>query len=149
MATGQLLRTLALALPEVTENSHFGRPDFRVREKIFAGLSEPSIGYVKLTPELQAGLIGSRPEAFYAANGAWGLKGWTHLRLDEIASAELKELLSEAWRLVAPKQLQPARAGPAPVAQRGARPTKKRAGRPAAPAQRSVRTTKKRAAPRE
>lgn len=113
MATGQLLRTLALALPEVTEKSHFGRPDFRVRDKIFAGLSEPSIGYVKLTPELQAGVTGARPEAFYAANGAWGLKGWTHMRLDQVARAELEELLAEAWRLVAPKQLQATRAGPA------------------------------------
>jgi hypothetical protein len=114
MATGQQLRTFALALPEVAEKSHFGRPDFRVRDKIFAGLSEPSIGYVKLTPELQAGLIGSRPEAFYAASGAWGVKGWTQLRLAQVAAAELKELLAEAWRLRAPKQLLGAARPPTP-----------------------------------
>jgi hypothetical protein len=125
MATGQQLRTLAVALPEVAEKSHFGRPDFRVREKIFAGLSEPEVGYVKLTPELQAGLIGSRPEAFYAASGAWGLKGWTHLRLAQVTAAELKELLAEAWRLCAPKQLLGAARPPA----RKARAKKQRATR--------------------
>src|SRR5690349_12808611 len=104
MANAQHMRQLALAFPETSEKSHFGKPDFRVRDKIFAGLSEQEVGYVKLTPELQAGLIGSRPEAFFAASGAWGLKGWTHLQLGQITSAELKELLGEAFRLVAPKQ---------------------------------------------
>jgi hypothetical protein len=31
-------RQLALALPESEEKSHFEQPDFRVRNKIFAGL---------------------------------------------------------------------------------------------------------------
>jgi hypothetical protein len=84
------MREIALALPEANEKSHFGKPDFRVGDKIFAGLSEQGVGYVKLTPELQAGLIGSRPEAFFAARGAWGLKGWTHLRLAQVTRAELK-----------------------------------------------------------
>lgn len=116
MATARDLRKLALSLPEVSERSHFGRPDFRVRGKIFAGLSEPAIGYVKLTPELQAGLIGARPEAVYAASGAWGLKGWTHVRLPQLTGAELKELLEEAFRLTAPKLLLRALAGEAPPA---------------------------------
>jgi hypothetical protein len=105
MANAAELRRLALALPEVEEKSHFGRPDFRVRDKIFAGLSEPEVGYVKLTPELAVGLTGSRPQAFFAASGAWGLKGWTHVRLAQLGSAELKELLLEAFRLTAPKRL--------------------------------------------
>ena len=129
MATNQQLRTLALSLPEVAEKSHFGRPDFRVRDKIFAGLSGPEVGYVKLTPELQAGLIGARPEAFFAASGAWGLKGWTHMRLAHLASAELKELLTEAWLLTAPKQLRAARAAAKPSASNKAPAATKRAAR--------------------
>jgi hypothetical protein len=127
MANAAELRRLALALPEVEEKSHFGRPDFRVRDKIFAGLSEPEVGYVKLAPELAAGLTGSRPEAFFAASGAWGLKGWTHLRLARLTSAELKELLLEAFRLTAPKRLLGAGAAEAPP--RRARAAKKRAAR--------------------
>ena len=129
MATGQQLRTLALSLPEVAEKSHFGLPDFRVRDKIFAGLSEPSVGYVKLTLELQAGLIGSRPEAFFAASGAWGLKGWTHMRLAHLGSAELKELLIEAWQLMAPKQLRAVSAAAKPSAPAKAHATQRRAAR--------------------
>jgi hypothetical protein len=31
-------RRLALAMPEATENSHFHKPDFRVRNRIFMTL---------------------------------------------------------------------------------------------------------------
>lgn len=47
-------RTLALAMPDSEEKSHFGQPDFRVRGKIFAGLDpEGTRGTLKLPPELQ------------------------------------------------------------------------------------------------
>jgi len=36
--TPALVRRLALALPETIESSHLSRPDFRVRNKIFATL---------------------------------------------------------------------------------------------------------------
>ena len=44
-------RRLALALPEATERSHMGHPDFRVGGKIFATLGWPEGGWgmVKLT----------------------------------------------------------------------------------------------------
>jgi hypothetical protein len=49
-------RRLALALPEAEERAHGGRPDFRVRGKVFATLGWPDAEYgmVKLTPEQQA-----------------------------------------------------------------------------------------------
>lgn len=106
MTTAAQWRKLALALPEAEEKSHFEQPDFRVRNKIFAGLSRAGdVGNLKLTPELQAMVLSSHPEAFYPAAGAWGRSGWTHVKLAKAKLAELRALVPEAWRLVAPKRL--------------------------------------------
>ena len=46
------MRKLAMALAAVDEKSHFDQPDFRVRGKIFAGLSrDGKHGTPKLPPE--------------------------------------------------------------------------------------------------
>lgn len=100
------LRQLALALPGSEEKSHFEQPDFRVNNKIFAGLArDAKTGSLKLMPELQAALLEARGAAFYPASGAWGRSGWTHVVLAEVELGELRELLAESWRLVAPKKL--------------------------------------------
>ena len=116
--SGARWRELACALPEVEEKSHFGQPDFRVRGKIFAGLSpDEKRGTLKLPLELQAMLLDSKPQAFSPAAGAWGRSGWTYVTLAKLEAGAAPELLREAWRQVAPKKLlaasQPAAAAPA------------------------------------
>jgi hypothetical protein len=106
MTTADQMRKLALALPQTEEKSHFGQPDFRVCDKIFAGLSrEETRGTLKLTPELQAVVVSAKPEAYFPAAGAWGDKGWTQVELARVEPAELEELVVEAWRMTAPKRL--------------------------------------------
>jgi hypothetical protein len=39
-----LFRTLALALPDASESSHMGNPDFRLNDRIFATLSAQARG---------------------------------------------------------------------------------------------------------
>jgi hypothetical protein len=113
MATAAQFRKLALSLPDTEEKSHFEQPDFRVRGKIFAGLTrDGKDGTLKLSPEIQGGLLDARAKVFYPAAGAWGRKGWTHVRLARAKVAELAYLLDESWRLTAPKRL---------VAEHGAR----------------------------
>jgi hypothetical protein len=106
MVTPAQLRRLALALPETEEKSHFEQPDFRVRNKIFAGLSrDGSVGVLKLTPEIQAMVIDAKPKTFWPGAGAWGRAGWTHFQLAQAELGALEALLLEAWHLVAPKRL--------------------------------------------
>jgi hypothetical protein len=115
--TGAQWRKLACSLPEVEEKSHFEQPDFRVRNKIFAGLSrDGKQGTLKLTPEFQAMLIDAKPKVFVPAAGAWGAKGWTRVVLANLDAGVVPELLLEAWRLVAPKTLVAAHAGQQPAA---------------------------------
>jgi hypothetical protein len=112
MITAAQFRKLALAFPEVEEKSHFEQPDFRVRNKIFAGLSQDEgRGTLKLTPELQAMVMSAEPDVFLPAAGAWGRKGWTRIVLANAELPGLRELLAEAYSLVAPKSFVRARSG--------------------------------------
>jgi len=95
-----------MALPAVEEKSHFAKPDFRVRGKIFAGLSQDGKqGTLKLPPEVQAMVLDAKPKVFSPAVGAWGRSGWTHVQLSRVRLAELEALLVTSWRLVAPRRL--------------------------------------------
>ena len=106
MATASQFRKLALSMPEAEEKSHFEQPDFRVRNKIFAGLSQDQRqGTLKLTPELQEMVMAAKPNGFKPAAGAWGRSGWTHVILPEVEAGALRDLIAEAYRLVAPKRL--------------------------------------------
>jgi hypothetical protein len=106
MVTAAQLRKIALALPEVEEKSHFGKPDFRVRNKIFGGLSaDGRQATLKIVSKLQSALVQARPGTFSFAAGAWGRSGWTHVELAQAQKKELAELVVGAWRLIAPKTL--------------------------------------------
>jgi hypothetical protein len=113
MVTRQQFAELALALPETAAKSHFSQPDFRVRGKIFCGLDRvDERGYLKLPQEAQALLAGSRPDTFSPASGAWGASGWTYVVLSRVGVDELRELLADAWRQVAPRGLAAERPAP-------------------------------------
>jgi hypothetical protein len=106
MASPAHLRKLALSLPETEEKSHFGKADFRVKNKIFAGLTEVAgRGYVKARPELQALMVSVYGDVFSAATGAWGRSGWTYVELNGVDVGALRELVIDAWKLVAPAKL--------------------------------------------
>lgn len=107
--TGAQMRKLALALPGVEERSHFGKPDFRVKGKIFAGLSEDGVrGSLKLGLETQDMVRDAKPDAFVPAAGAWGRAGWTYVVLERATVPELRRLLAEAYGIVsAPRRREP------------------------------------------
>jgi len=99
-------RTLALAQPEAVEKSHFGKADFRVRDKIFAGFNDKGMTYVKLTPEQQEMLVSAEPSIISPIPGGWGRKGWTLIDQQKADDDLLKSALKMAWKNVAPKSLQ-------------------------------------------
>ena len=100
-----LFRQLALSLPEAEEKSHFGKADFRVKNKIFATLLDAESAVVKLLPEQQAMMIAGEPKIFSAIKGGWGNQGWTRVDLLLADEVTLQSALRAAWRNVAPKKL--------------------------------------------
>ena len=102
----ELFRQLALALPEAEEKSHFGKADFRVRNKIFAGFTADGFAHVKLKPEQQDILTSAEPRLISALPGGWGNQGWTKIDQHKADKALLKSVFQMAWKNVAPKSLQ-------------------------------------------
>jgi len=105
--TSDQFRRMALRLPETSEQSHQGHPDFRVRGKIFATIGYPDQDWamVKLSPEQQRQFVESEPALFVPVNGAWGRGGSTNVRLKFATAQRIKPALDLAWRNVAPKDL--------------------------------------------
>jgi hypothetical protein len=98
-------RRLALALPEASEASRMGHPDFRVHNKIFATLwPKEGRGVVMLTPEQQKILIDLKPAVFAPVPGGWGRRGSTNVNLDIADEISLTSVLLMAWRNKAPKR---------------------------------------------
>jgi hypothetical protein len=99
------VRRLALEMPETEEKSHFGRADFRVRNRIFCTLSDSDDAVVKLTCEQQEMLAGAETAIFAPVLGRWGRQGWTRVALAAADELTLRSALLTAWRNVAPASL--------------------------------------------
>jgi hypothetical protein len=99
-------RRIALSLPEASEKSHMGHPDFRVRNKIFATIwPDETWGMVKLKPEQQKQFIRDEPKVFLPVKGGWGRQGCTNVRLEAASEPTVRSALLTAWRNAAPKTL--------------------------------------------
>jgi hypothetical protein len=102
----QDVRSAALALPGTTEKRSYGRPGFRVADKLFARLhDEPGVLVVRCADEGEKeALLAGEPAKFFTTPH---YDGYPHVlvRLAEIDAGELAELLAEAWRSRAPKRL--------------------------------------------
>jgi hypothetical protein len=101
--TGSDFRRLALDLNDAVEGAHMGHPDFRANGRIFASLTTAEDwGVVMITPEEQKELIGSDPDVFVPAAGAWGRQGCTKIWLAAANRADVRGALTLAWeRIVA------------------------------------------------
>jgi hypothetical protein len=105
MITADALRQLVSSLPQAEERETWGHPTFRVREKMFAALSDDGhLATVKATRQEQAALVAADPETF-GVPAYVGRHGWVSVRLATVDPEELRELLVEAWRQTAPKRL--------------------------------------------
>jgi len=103
MMTSEAFGEFAASLPEAEVREHWGKPSYRVRNRIFATL-EPDEGRCVIKASLgeQEMLVQSDPETFTIGN--WGHQGWTHVRLDRANPDQLEELLVSAWARLAPKR---------------------------------------------
>lgn len=98
MATSMDVRRIALTLPEVSEDPHFGRPSFRVRGKVMLVLKADERMFIRASPPEQEALSSTRPDVFTIDDGL-------QVRIGGISVIEARELVYDAWQLVAPKRL--------------------------------------------
>jgi hypothetical protein len=100
------VRKMALALPEAEERETWGTPTFRVRNKIFAMFSEGGREvWLKSTHDEQRALVAMDPDTYFVPPYV-GPSGWVGVLISAASDRdEIRELLTEAWRLTAPKRL--------------------------------------------
>lgn len=120
MATWDDVREIALALPETTEEGLYGQPSWRVRKKLVVwdrplrtrdveelgdGAPDGPILAVKVEHEIaKQALIADEPDVYFTTAHFDG-HAIVLVRLDRIAIEELRELIEDAWLMVAPKRL--------------------------------------------
>jgi hypothetical protein len=105
MITADELRQVVRSLPEAEERETWGHPTFRVRDRMFAAMSDDGQeASVKATRQEQAALVSAAPETF-GIPAYVGRHGWVSIQLATVDPAELRELIVEAWRQTAPKRL--------------------------------------------
>jgi hypothetical protein len=101
-----VLPKVMLGLPGVEEHEGWaGQPVFKVRNKSFAYLSEDGTRLLlKALREEQEALVAEDPEV-YSPSWASGRFAWLEVDIAAADDHELRELVTEAWRLTAPKYL--------------------------------------------
>ena len=97
--TAERVRELVGQLPDAIEGAHHGHPDFRVRKKIFATLSEKEDrAALRLTHLLARALAQERPGVYRLVSDREPI-GWVSVLLADAEETEFGDLLEEAWKL--------------------------------------------------
>ena len=107
MATEEDVRGIALALPEVTEEQWYRTPGYKVAGKGFLRLrTEAEGGLVVFVPDLgeKEALLAADPEAYYTTAHYDGYPA-VLVNLAAVDLDELRELVTESWRIKAPARL--------------------------------------------
>ena len=107
MATDEDVRRIACSLPEVTEKPWFGTPGFRVKDKGFLRIrSEAEGGLVVFVPDLddKEALLASDSDVFFTTPHYDGYPT-VLVHLDKVDLDLLTELITDSWRIKAPKRV--------------------------------------------
>jgi hypothetical protein len=100
------VRRLALSLPATTEKPSYGTPGFRVKDRLFARVREEGEVLVVWCWDLdeKEALIASEPRKFFTTPHYDGYPT-VLVRFGAVDENEMRELLTESWRIRAPKKL--------------------------------------------
>ncbi len=106
------LRGLCLALPETTERLSHGEPAWFVRDKktfvMYADHHhDDRVGFwCAAGPGVRDALLASDPDRYFYPPYV-GHRGWLGVRLDvpDVDWAEIDEIVTDAYRVIAPKSL--------------------------------------------
>ncbi|MFG2820214.1 MmcQ/YjbR family DNA-binding protein [Kitasatospora sp. NPDC048365] len=105
MVTFDQFKAMALGLPQTHEEPTWEEVTLRLGKKIFAmGRPESPSVCVKASKEDQAELLAAAPEVYSMAPYV-GRHGWVLVDLERVDPDELHDLVTDAWRSVAPKKL--------------------------------------------
>lgn len=106
MCTIDFVRTLALSFPETTEQPHFEKTSFRIKNKIFATYdSENQLLCLLLNAVDQDVFCSFEPQTISPVPNKWGKNGATYVQLPNVNKDVLTDALTTAYCKAAPKKL--------------------------------------------
>lgn len=106
MPTITKLRKIALSFPETTEQPHFEKTSFRVKNKIFVTYDPANkIACFKLSDIDQNVFVSADKSNIYPVPNKWGKQGWTYIKIEKIHLDLFTDALTTAYCSVAPKNL--------------------------------------------
>jgi hypothetical protein len=103
--TWETVREIALALPGSDEGTSYGTPAFRVRGSLFVRLHDSGESLVvKVDLDERAMRMKVDPETYHITEH-YRPYPYMLVRLSTVSRDDLRDLLTESWRLSAPKRL--------------------------------------------
>lgn len=106
MVTWESIVAFALTLPEVVESTSWNTPSLKVRKKLLCRLRTEADGAlaIKCSATEKEALAGNDDRAFYTIAH---YDGWNFILVDlaVVDEQQLRELITEAWRICAPVRL--------------------------------------------
>ncbi|WP_035800340.1 MmcQ/YjbR family DNA-binding protein [Kitasatospora mediocidica] len=106
MGTVADVRAVALALPRTEEHLIRDHVRFRVGRIVYLGFSrdETVLGFA-FPKEERAALLAAEPDKFLPPRPSDERYNWVQLRMAAVDAAELREIVTDAWRMVVPKKV--------------------------------------------
>lgn len=106
MTTIDRVRRVALALPRSYEVLVRDRVKFRVGRIVYLAFSrdEAIMGFAFPKEEREA-LVAAEPDKFLMPRTSDLRYNWVEVRLSAIDDNEMREIVTEAWRMVVPKKV--------------------------------------------
>jgi hypothetical protein len=104
MITVHDVRACAMALPRTEEHLIYDHVKFRVKQIVYASVSpdETTLGF-GFPREERAALIAAEPAKFMLPRLSDQRFHWVHARMAALSPDEMRELVTDAWRMVVPK----------------------------------------------
>jgi hypothetical protein len=117
MTTADAVRRVGLALPRAYEAEVRGRSKLRVRQIVFVAFSrdEETMGFGFPKAE-RDGLVASDPRTFFLPDQTDLRYQWVCAHVDRLGDDEMRELVTDAWRMCTPRMLHELPELPAPTA---------------------------------
>ena len=106
MVTVADVRRVALSLPRTEEHFIRGRIKFRVGRIVYVAFSrdEKTMGF-GFPKEWRDALVEAEPDKFMMPEPVDMRYHWVSARMDAIEPAEMRTLVTEAWRMVVPRSV--------------------------------------------
>jgi hypothetical protein len=106
------VREVALSLPRTSEHLIRDHAKFRVGKIVYVSISpdETMMGF-GFPKEERAALIAAEPDKFALPRLSDQRFHWVHARMAALSREEMRELITDAWRMVVPKKIAAAHLG--------------------------------------